>query len=164
MKEYFITVAVSAEIKPDFVSRMIMWFTKATFSHIMIIDKGEIVHSVGEGNSKADLNKYLETHKLQAKRIRLKKPYDYFRGYVDGSQGKEYSESQYWGFLFKPLRKFFRNGNEKEICSEYVARCLNHCCGYDFKDMDFLTPKQVWEDIEDESHLLNGSHKFKEGE
>ena len=140
----YIEVAVSRERKPDIVSKLIMWFTKANYSHILIIKDSVVYHAVGQGTCSVSLTDFLVKRELvQIQKVRLKVDEEFFMGYVTGADGKDYSESQYIGFLFRPLQRFVRNKKERTICSEYAARILNICCGYDFEGADFLSPKDV---------------------
>ena len=144
----YIEVAVSRERKPDILSRLIMWFTKANYSHILIIKDSIVYHAVGSGTCSVHLTDFLKKRELvHVQKVGLSVTEDFFMGYVTGADGKDYSESQYLGFLFRPIRKFVRNKKERTICSEYAARILNLCCGFNFKNTDFLSPKDVMEEV-----------------
>lgn len=145
---HYIEVAVAREKNPDFVSRMIMRWMGRPYSHIFIIHQNKLIHSTGKGVHNTWLDEFMVDHDIMIKRrvpIGSGKTVAYFKGFVAGCSGKEYSESQYIGFLFPFLRRFFRNGREKTICSEFVANVLNNCCGYDIRNIDFVSPKDVME-------------------
>ena len=139
-------IGASAEINPDFMSRMIMKFTKCKFSHLFIHDEETIYHSVDDGVGTEDYEEFLKTHHVWSKPIELKVSYDYFRGYMKGTEGIGYSQSQYFGFILRRgfFRKLFRNGKSKVICSEYVANTLNDCFGYRIANTDWVEPKDVF--------------------
>lgn len=149
-----INILATSEIGPDFISKMIMKKLKTNFSHVLIYFDGLIIHSVGDGLvilEHRESQKYLETHEVKEKfNVALNCSEDYFYGYVRGAQGKEYSSSQYIGFLVPFLAKFFANKKEKLICSEFVAEVLNECCGFNLKDLDFLSPKDIVEFLKKE--------------
>lgn len=146
MQNEYITIAVARENKPDFVSSMIMFFMRTNYSHVLMCKDRVIYHSVGKGVEAVPYGAFMKDHTLPITRlVKLTCTLDQLGDYLDAHIGKEYSESQYIGFIFPFLKPFFRNRKKKTICSEFVARLLNNCCGYEFKDCDFLSPKNVIE-------------------
>lgn len=154
-------VWISAEVPPDWLSRLIMWKLSCDYSHIgiaLINDEGEphtIYHSVGEGFSTLTVKEFLSHGKILKgiKPVEIINP-DKALGWLDGMLGKEYSEMQYLGFLLPRLQKLVDNGNRKLICSEAVARFLQaHMVGgfEKIKTADFASPKDVWEALNKES-------------
>jgi hypothetical protein len=150
-------IFISAEIKPDFVSRAIMWKLGCNYSHIGIGLKDEmgnlhtLFHSVGEGFSEISVGDFIAHGKriVAVKDVPIKNA-DFAMGYLIGMKGKEYSESQYFGFLIPKLQKYFDNDNRKLICSEAVALFLQEHMVGEFekiKQADFASPKDVWEAI-----------------
>ena len=150
-------IFVSREIKPDLMSRLIMWKFKADYSHIgMIVEDGEtdpfIWHSVGKGFSTASLPHFMQDHTIESVDItEYIKDKNYALGYLQGRIGVEYSQSQYLGFILPWTRWLVRNKEGKGICSEEVARFLYHCCKHhvhvDPNKFDFVSPKDVWETL-----------------
>jgi FKBP-type peptidyl-prolyl cis-trans isomerase 2 len=126
-----ITIAFSKEKDPDFMSRQIMNRDKADFSHVLIIyDEKKIFHAVGEGVCVEGLDKFLETHEIPEKfEVELKVSRDYFIGFIEGSRGKEYSQSQIAAIATGKGEEI--NGDEKMICSELVGIVLTRMCGYE---------------------------------
>lgn len=139
-----IYVAVCKETKPDLISRIIMKFMKADFSHSMIIDGEDIWHAVGGGVEKVGFEEFMVNHEIpEMIRVPLTVPREEMISYLKSRMGKDYSELQLFGFLIPSLRMFLRNGTDKTICSEFVSRFLNHCCDYEIKDCDFISPKRL---------------------
>ena len=141
-----ISVGFTAELKPDFISRSIMKFLKTDYSHVFLIHDGIIYHSDGRGVNKIHLEYYKKTHKLVYEfPLEISLTEKEFEAYMKGAQGKEYSESQYLGFLFDFMKKWVRNGEEKMICSELVAQVLQDFGGFTLpKEADFMSPKDVY--------------------
>jgi hypothetical protein len=150
-------IFISAEEKPDLVSKAIMWKLDTNYSHIGIgiaDDDGEIhtlYHSIGDGYTKQPTESWLKKGKIinGVKEIKVINA-DQAIGYLEGNIGKDYSESQYLGFVIPSLARFFANGVSKQICSEAVALFLmNHLeGGFEIKKQaDFASPKDVWEAI-----------------
>ena len=150
---------VSAEIKPDFVSRMIMWWLKCDYSHIGIglVDQDNelhtIYHSVGEGFSTLSVKDFLSHGKkiVGVKHIPVKNP-DQALGFLDGMMGKDYSEMQYIGFMLPWLKKLVDNGEGELVCSEAATLFVQKYMvdgEIKFKDFnaDFTSPKDLWEAI-----------------
>ncbi len=142
-----IKVAFTKEINPDFVSNCIMKFLGTNYSHVFFILNDEIFHSVGEGVCRVPLNEYLKDHVITAEfKVELDMTEKEFLAYMDGAEGKEYSESQYLGFVLPFMKKFVRNGKEKTICSELVSEVLEKFGEYVLpKEADFMSPKDVYE-------------------
>lgn len=127
-----ISVAFSKEINPDFVSRAIMFKDGVDYSHVLIIfedqdGKSTIFHSVGEGVCLASLSEFMEHHELpHVFNVELTCHAEYFYGYVRGSLGKDYAESQVAAIA---LGLEADNGDSKMICSELVGIVLTEMCG-----------------------------------
>lgn len=140
-------VAFTREIKPDFISNCIMKFLATNYSHVFFIHDGQIFHATGEGVNQVTLSDYLKTHQIVAEfEVSLAMTPSEFVMFMEGSKGKEYSSSQYLGFIFPFLKRFTRNGNEKMICSELVAAVLEKNGGYKLpKEADFMSPKDVYD-------------------
>lgn len=141
-------VFVSREKEPDFVSKMIMKKIGANYSHIgLLIDGHSIYHATGKGFHLQLLSDF-EQKKLIVDKIEVSVlNADYALGYLHGNIGKEYSQSQYLGFLLPWLTSLVDNGDEKLICSESVINFLKHCV-YDFyhvEPADFVDPKEAFE-------------------
>lgn len=149
-----ISVMTFREMRPDFVSRMIMRFGKAPYSHIAICfeQHGEkwLSHATGKGVHRAKLSPYLDEHILVGeKKFNLTCSGDEFLGYIKGAEGKDYAEAQYIGFIFpyKWVQKLIADGNKDLICSEWVGNILVDCCGKKFDNLDFKSPRDIWEAI-----------------
>lgn len=128
-----IKVAFSKEKDPDFVSQQIMKKDNTDYSHVLIIyDDSKIFHAVGEGVCTDDLCKFEDEHELPfIFEIDLSVTRDYFLGFVDGSKGKEYSQSQIAAIASG--KGGHMNGDEKMICSELVGIVLTRMAGYKIK-------------------------------
>lgn len=149
--------ASAAEIKPDFKSSTIMKYLGCDFSHVLhIIEQpGEepyIWHSTGEGVNKKYLSDFLKDHVLKHKfeiTDKLVVHPERFVGYLEGNEGKDYSETQYFGFIsdiFGPVKRWLQkesDDNTRElICSEFTSRSANKYTSLRIKgDEDFQTPK-----------------------
>lgn len=150
-----IEVAVSAEKEPDFVSRQIMKYMGAPYSHIFFIHKGKHIGVDGKGVNVVDMDFFLKDHMIMGSEfIDLEWSEEYFLGWVEGNKGKEYSESQYLGFIFDGVKSLFSDGSKELICSEFVARALDYSSprvldylrfGWDF---DYVSPKELWEAVQ----------------
>lgn len=160
MKIYY---ASSAEINPDWKSKDIMHFLGCNWSHVLHIiepDNGEayIWHSTGEGVNRMLLNQFLKTHVLIHKfdvTDRITSHIERFLGYLEGSNGKDYSETQYAGFIpaVESIKNWFKSkvdDNESElICSEFTARTANLYTNLVIKgDEDFIDPKNFIEQLQ----------------
>lgn len=146
-----VEVCFTAERKPDLVSKLIMQFMGTNYSHVLFKVGGEVFHATGEGVNRIPVSEYLGNKKIIVHQIPvvLDCTANEFYAYMLGANGKEYSSSQYLGFLFKPLRKLVSNGEEKQICSELVARVLHKWAGIEFhENLDFISPRDVFERIE----------------
>lgn len=139
-----------AEIEPDFHSRALMWWQQAPYSHVAIVierDGVEVIcHAVGKGVCIEVFEEILVDHKVVAQRVvDLKCSSDLLLGFVEGEEGKEYSDLQLlgiaiWGQWFKSF-SFFHNKNRKRICSEFVGIILQKWSSYKLEgDQDFWTP------------------------
>lgn len=143
-----IKVSVTRPTNPDIISRIIMWFMGAKYSHIMIRSEGWIYHSVGKGVSVTSGNKYFSDHiAVDTKTVKCLCSEKVLERYVQEQLEKDYSQSQFIGFIFPWTRVWFRNGENRTICSEFVGRILNRHCGYKIKDLDFKSPKDIFEAI-----------------
>jgi hypothetical protein len=141
-----------SEKDPDWISRMIMKREKVPYSHIAIEFEGDIYHAVGEGVCVDNYKEYMEAHTEQGRKVvQLKCIKATFLGYIEGSKGKDYSETQWIGFMFPWFRRWFDDNKSEVICSEFVARILARYTDidFDYQNLDFLTPKQVFEMIPD---------------
>lgn len=138
-------VASCREKKPDLVSWLLMKVLKSDYSHVLIIQDGITVwHQVGTGFASEPLEEILKTHDLPDV-ITVKCPDEAMaRGYIKRMVGTPYSESQYLGFIFPFLKRFFRNRHMRAICSEVVADFLKDCCGCVIvEDTDYIDPVQA---------------------
>lgn len=153
----FIDIVVTAEKKPDLGSRLIMWWTKSKFSHCLIRydhpwGKTMIFQATSEGVNVVEAEEFFKTHIAvdNILDIKLNCTPEEFVGYVEGSCGKDYSESQYLGFLFnwKWLRDWFADGDKELVCSELVASVIQRWTHIRFdKQLDYLTPAEVLETV-----------------
>ena len=144
-----VQIFVSAETHPDEPSRVVAWWMKRWFSHIGIIYNGVIYHHTGKGFWDCDLEEFKCHHKIKCIDItdRITVSEDAVKYYLKGRLGVGYSRGQLAAILLPWLRKWFRNGSQKAICSESVAEFYNTCVGHTFDDTDFLAPDQVWDFI-----------------
>lgn len=149
--------ASAAEITPDFKSHGIMKFLGTNYSHVLHIiepEAGEpfLWHSTGEGVNCKLLRDFLQTHRLIHKfdvTDRLIVSADRFLGYLEGNEGKDYSETQYAGFINDVFKRRVGDGPSELICSEFTARSANKYTSLQIKgDEDFVTPKMFIEAIE----------------
>lgn len=142
-----IKVAFTKEKNPDFISASIMKFLGTDYSHVFFIHDGVIFHSVGQGVKREYLSNYLKTHDItDVFEVDLDLTYKEFESYMYGAEGKEYSESQYIGFILPFMKKFVRNGKEKTICSELVSEVLEKFGGFKLpNEADFMSPKDVYD-------------------
>lgn len=145
-------IFVSREKNPDLVSRLIMKKIGADYSHIGIIVHGHTIwHATGSGFGIEPMESFL-AKRMIVDRIKVDVRDEAFAmGYLHGMKGREYSTSQYLGFLIPAISKLFRNGQEKTICSEAVMEFMSACAGYPFlsQGADFIDPKQAFELIKE---------------
>lgn len=142
-----IKVGFTAELEPDLVSKGIMWWLGTNYSHVFFILNEHIYHCDGEGVNRIKLEDYKVTHKLVSEfEVELFMTEKEFEAYMTGANGKEYSESQYLGFLHARFQKWVGNGDKKMICSELVAEVLAKYGKFFLpKPADFMSPKDVHE-------------------
>lgn len=124
-----VEVFATREKNPDLVSSLIMKKIGAPYSHVgLLIDGVDVYHATGKGVNKTTIDAVSEHGNQVVKLIdvsdHIRVSSEYCRGWLDGSLGKEYSQSQLLGFVFSCARRFLKNQNEKMICSEYVAQAL----------------------------------------
>lgn len=130
---YQIKVVFTRETNPDFLSTQIMNKDKTDYSHVLVLFHDDnniekIFHAVGEGVCVEDSEPYFKTHiKAHVFEIDLDVTKDYFLGFVRGSNGKEYSQSQ---IASMAVGKTEKNGDEKMICSELVGIILHEMSQY----------------------------------
>jgi hypothetical protein len=124
-----IKVLFVAETHPDFISRKIMNKMNTHYSHVLIVfDETEVFHAVGKGVCLDNFSEYIKDHVIaEAFNVELKVSREYFLGFVEGSQGKDYSQSQIVGIAGG---KEIHNGDGKMICSELVGVVLTRMAGY----------------------------------
>lgn len=144
-------VLAIGEEKPDFVSRRIQSFLGTDYSHcaILVADRW-CYHATEQG-----FNMVPWIHVAPGHIIRHRFAFEldpartqFSLGWLHASLGKEYSESQYLGFLFPFLRRFVANDRSKTVCSEAVGQFLFDCVGVKHGSLhkcDFLSPKDVVE-------------------
>jgi len=165
-----IEVCLQRETEPDFKSSFLMRVMGTNYSHALIRfipDRTIVLNNItliakvpyifeciGHGVSLAKESDVFPGHSYEHRwKLPLKVSRDYFYGYIEGSYGKEYSQSQLIGILLLQKLKldklrlpFWHNKRGKMICSELVARVLFDCCGIKLgHKMDFITPLHIEE-------------------
>lgn len=146
-----ISLAVTREIKPDWLSRQIMKRLGTDYSHCIIIIDEYVWQSTGKGFWPIPLNLFLNDRIIvDSREFELSgNGLVYANGWLQGKRGIEYSSSQYLGFIFPWMRKFVANGLEKMICSEvqylFAVDCL--LMKRRFIHSDFIDPKMSWNEI-----------------
>lgn len=157
---YSIDIIFTAENEPDFVSRAIISYLKAPYSHVLIVfkdmdQKRKIFHAVPRGVCIDEgVDKYFRTHEAVFRyTIPLTVTRPYFCGYAYGSTGKEYSWAQYWNFLFGTA--VMRNGKQERICSETVGVVMNEMSDVKLEgNVDMWDPKFLQLALEEYSTKL----------
>lgn len=169
-------VCASAEIDPDFTSRGIMRFIRAPYSHVLIEVVDESGHAMiwdctEKGVTRHPASEFLKTHRY-VERLEvtglLQYPPMMAMGWLWGSEGGDYGESQYVAILISQLQAALRwlakviprivkraaawallrfsNGRARLICSEYVAYFILDLCGLRLHpNLDVIDPKMVIE-------------------
>ena len=139
-------VFCSAETKPDWQPRAIMKVLKCNYSHVGFLVNGvQIFHSTGEGVNEKYVDSFLTDH-VFIERLDITKYVinpQFFLGWLKGNIGKDYSESQYLGFINKNWRKISSDGRSEMICSEFGARGIDECTVipiFDNVNCDFVDP------------------------
>lgn len=158
-------VCASAELTPDFVSRAIMKWMRADFSHVLLeVVDDETGHAMiwdcaEKGVTRHVSSEFLKTHKYIHKiEITSLIKYDLklALGWLWGSEGNEYGSSQYLGFIIPGLAGRVSNGREKLICSEYVAYFIKDLCEISlYPNLDVIDPKMVIENLVAKIRELN---------
>lgn len=141
-------ICFTREIKPDFISRMIMKFLRSNYSHVMLGYEDIIYHATGKGVHSQTRKEFLAQGKEVVYSFLIDLPLSpsELKSYMRGAEGKEYSNSQYLGFLFPALQRYVANGKSKQICSELVCDVLAEFGNYEFPKMhDFMSPRDVYE-------------------
>lgn len=162
------SIFVSRPPKPSWKSRKIMEKMGVGYSHIgIIVDKIEpklayqlelptgalggvpiVFHQTAKGFNWERLSEFKQKRSLVGTKNITKHIFDknIALGYLVGRCGLEYSASQYWGFIFEWMKPFFRNNDEKGICSEDVVRFRNRCTNLSqVDDPDYYDPRMAWE-------------------
>lgn len=149
-----VKIILTREINPDFVSKAIMRFTGKDSSHILIEyhcpvdDQMKVFQATGEGVNVKPSDEYFKTHhKMMTIHLDLNCTPGEFASYIDGALGKDYSESQYVGFIFpyKWIQKIVGDGEKEMICSELVARVVEKFTDIRFSiPLDFITPHECF--------------------
>lgn len=137
------------EKNPDLKSRAIMAAIGWDCSHVGVIWNGNTVwHATGEGFNRLQgekFDEFIQLHNLPHRFDLPVRNLDYARGYCRGNEGKDYSETQFAGFLSPALQKMAHDGERELICSEFVIRFAMdpEICGLAFdQDPDFVDPKR----------------------
>lgn len=146
-------VFASFEPNPDFKSGTIMKATNCSFSHVGIIENGDLIFEAhGGGFRSISMEEFMVNHAFAHRfELNVLDP-EFAAGWLRGNVGKDYSESQFVGFLLKHFKEngFTRwiyelvgDGNSELICSEAVVRFGLECCGLEFDgDPDFVSPEE----------------------
>ena len=142
-------IIATHEKKIDFVSKNLELFMGTSYSHnAIVVDEAVVYHATEKGFHKMPLSNLLLQCDIRH-RFEFVRPipeFYYAHGWLDGCVGREYSESQYFGFLFPFLKPMLQNGRKKTICSEVVADFMIDCLKIDddrLSDADWLTPKDI---------------------
>jgi hypothetical protein len=125
-----IKICFVAENEPDFVSSQIMKKMNTDYSHVLIVydEDSTIFHAVGEGVCTEPAIEFFKSHKvIHQFEVELSCSRDFFLGFVAGSNGKEYSQSQ---IAALGTGKVATNNDEKMICSELVGIVLTRMANY----------------------------------
>lgn len=148
-KKFFIFGSV--ELEPDFLSKSIMQKIGADFSHVGIIEVGHddierIFHATGEGFNQKLVSEFLIDHVFIHKiEVPVENP-GFASGWLRGNIGKDYSESQFAGFIKERFKKLVSDGKRELICSEATTRFLMECSTLQYdENPDFVDPKQAIE-------------------
>jgi len=143
-----IQVIFTRENEPDFVSKAIMARDKADFSHVLILyrdhdRKLKVFHAVGAGVGVYCPKEFFQDHiKVHSFDVKLRVSRDYFYGYIRGSKGKDYAESQIAAIA---VGQEADNDDEKMICSELVGLVLTEMCGVPIEgDQDTWCPSHCF--------------------
>jgi len=121
----------------------------ADFSHIGIIwNDITVFHATYIGYNKMNLHDFKQKNKILGRQKINVNVSDqmYALGWLNGNLGKDYSQSQFLGFMFGWMKPLVNNNDERGICSEFVARFLQECTKIIIvRDPDFIDPKQLWD-------------------
>ncbi|MFV8250264.1 hypothetical protein [Bdellovibrio bacteriovorus] len=109
-----------------------------------------VFHAVGHGVEVIPLSEFLKDRDILVQfDFETTRDQDLkLDGFIHGSKGDEYSQSQLLGIVlakwFKAEGAFFSNGTDKYICSELVAVTFAYIFGK-FKDLnkDLVTPREL---------------------
>lgn len=150
-----VDIIFTRDIDVDLKSRLIMLWQKTDYSHCAILYKNHngaemLFHCTGRGVHTADPSEYLSTHTIVARKtIRLNCHPERFYGFIEGSEGKEYSKSQL--VLIGLKIRNFTNDKAALVCSELVGQVLNLYSDFTlWGKSDFWTPLYIWQTIEPE--------------
>lgn len=163
-----IDVVWTQEVPADWSSKAIMWGMGKNYSHVAIVGraldgKEYWCHAIDQGVCYTDPSEYLKNHIIVRKKsVQLTCTREELQGFIMGESGKEYSDSQLvfagvkdypvLGWLARHLIRL--NGNEKRICSEFVAIVLFHYSEYRYdlakRNLDLITPAELEEILDPE--------------
>lgn len=145
-----IHVEFTAEENPDLKSAAIMKFMKTPFSHVLIryadqFGEEKLFHATSPCVCVQKTLDYMPGHKVAASfEITLDCSPDRFFGFVEGSCGKEYSQSQLLAIVSRT--RLADNGSEKMICSELVADVLKRFSSVPISGViDRITPGDLYQ-------------------
>lgn len=174
MDERFFTLLFTYPKDAPVTSKIIKARLNTDYSHVCgVVSTGPIglfdVYEASHGNVHGvDLTEFLKKNKvIKTCRIKFSNREDYYSliRYLKKQRGKDYSE---WGAVastFKCLRKLGigDNGDDKFICSEYMARALEEAYGMDYsymrRDTDYIDPAFFEKILKQMKHqFYNGLH------
>lgn len=138
------------ETKPDWMSRLIMWWQEANYSHVGILYKDRLIHAIGEGVVSQEPQDYMHDHVVTLEKdIELTCSEEMLEGYLMGEVGKEYAESQLFYIGISKVLGLLGvapnlNGDARRICSEFVGVILYHWSEFPMSgNRDFWTPADL---------------------
>lgn len=163
-----VEIAVVREIKPDLFSRLIQFFTKAAYSHVMIIVNGSVVyHAIGRGVVKEYLTEVLDGNSVICDRFEVElSNEDYVVAYMEGSLGIRYSLFQCAAIVLRLLRPLALQGRGSMHCAEFVADVWTNAMKKPkLTSIDFLNQREVFEACRDyEKRICNANGEFRKNE
>jgi hypothetical protein len=172
METRFLTLLFTYPKHPKITSKIIKWRLKTKYSHVAgVVSTGPIglydVYQASGGNVHGlDLCEFLNKNKvIKTCRISFDDKEDYYAliRYLKRQRGKDYSIWAAIASTFPLMRKLGigLDGDNKFICSEYMARALEETKDFDYgehrKNADYVDP-EIFEQM-----LIDLDHTIYEG-
>lgn len=146
-----ISVGFSKALKPTLIGNIIQKVMKTKYSHtyIHLFNSNQIFEAEFVGVRLMGYDRWLKKSKV-VEEVTIEMSDDRYSEllmFIAANKGKSYSTMQLFRILLRKLGLDVtrQNGDESYICSELVARALAPELGLDTDNLDYITPRQIYE-------------------